>query len=79
MILNKASFDKTFIIGIYTRRPDLLRDPRSGEQIFTRLQFAKPPREEDIGRLVLYRDYYMAGWGLKEVSPTVSNALIQYR
>ena len=84
-------FDITFIILVNTLRPDLLRDPRSGEQIFTRLQFAKPCRflssfplvfspirEEDIGQLVLYRDYYMAGWALKEVSSIFSNIFIQH-
>ena len=25
-------------------------------------------REEDIGTTALYRDYYMTGWGLKEVT-----------
>ena len=25
-------------------------------------------QENDIGRAVLYRDYYMDGWGLKEVT-----------
>ena len=26
------------------------------------------PQEDDIGRLALYRDYYMSGWAVKEVT-----------
>ena len=34
-------------------------------------------RVEDIGQLVLYRDYYMAGWGLKEVPSMFSNVFFK--
>ena len=49
-------------------KPELLTDPKTGEQIFNRLQFSRQLGEEDVGTTALYRDYYMTGWGLKEVT-----------
>ena len=60
--------DRKRIQEIAFHKPDLLTDPRSGEQIFNRLQFSRPLKEDDIGSLALYRDFYMDGWGLKEVT-----------
>ena len=60
--------DRQRLQEIAFHKPELLRDPRSGEQIFTRLQFSQPLEEASIGCPVLYRDYYMSGWGLKEAT-----------
>ena len=60
--------DRRRIQEIVFHKPELLGDPRTGEQIFNRLQFSRQLKEEDIGKLVLYRDFYMSGWGLKEVT-----------
>ena len=60
--------DRQRLQEIAFHKPELLRDPRSGEQIFTRLQFSQPLEEANIGHSVLYRDYYMSGWGLKEAT-----------
>ena len=60
--------DRQRLQEVAFHKPDLLTDPKSGEQIFTRLQFAKKLSEDDIGTTGLYRDYYMSGWGLKEVT-----------
>ena len=60
--------DRQRLQEIAFHKPELLCDPRSGEQIFTRIQFSQPLEEADIGRPVLYRDYYMSGWGVKEAT-----------
>ena len=60
--------DRQRIQEIAFHKPELLTDPRSGEQIFSRLQFSRQLKEGDIGKLALYRDFYMKGWGVKEVT-----------
>ena len=49
-------------------RPGLLDHPVTGEQVFARVQLARPVRDKDVGQAVMYRDHYMEGWGLKEVT-----------
>ena len=60
--------DRRRLQEVAYHKPELLSDPRSGEKIFRRLQFARVLTEEDVGKFVLYRDYFMTGWALKEVT-----------
>ena len=60
--------DRRRLQEVAYHKPELLADPRSGDQIFRRLQFSRVLREEDVGKFVLYRDFFMTGWALKEVT-----------
>ena len=60
--------DRRRLQEVAFHKPELLSDPRSGDKIFRRLQFSRVLSEEDVGKLVLYRDYFMTGWALKEVT-----------
>jgi len=60
--------DRRRIQEIAFLKPELLVDKKSGEKVFSRLQFARKLSPADVGKQVLYRDYYMSGWALKEVS-----------
>lgn len=60
--------DRRRLQEVAFHKPDLLSDPRTGDKIFSRLQFSRALTEEDVGKFVLYRDYFMSGWALKEVT-----------
>ena len=60
--------DRRRLQEVAFHKPELLCDPRSGDKIFRRLQFSRVLREEDVGKFVLYRDFFMTGWALKEVT-----------
>ncbi|XP_023340110.1 protein phosphatase 1H [Eurytemora carolleeae] len=59
--------DRRRIQEIAFHKPHLLKQAKTGEQIFSRLQFSRKLTKDDIGKQVLYRDFYMSGWGLKVI------------
>jgi protein phosphatase 1H len=36
---------------------------------YTRFDFYQRPTQKDIGKRMLYRDWYMTGWGYKTITP----------
>lgn len=44
-------------------QPELL----GGE--YTHLDYQRRPAHKDLGKRILYRDWYMTGWGYKTVTP----------
>jgi serine/threonine protein phosphatase PrpC len=50
------------ILRLGHQRPELLGND------FTHLEFIKRPTRKDLGKRMLYRDAYMTGWSMKEIS-----------
>ena len=65
--------DRRRLQEVAFHKPELLTDPRTGDRIFSRLQFSRVLKEEDVGKFVLYRDYFMTGWALKKVTKVIFN------
>lgn len=50
------------ILRLGQQRPELLGND------FTHLEFIRRPTRRDLGKRMLYRDAYMTGWSMKEIS-----------
>uniref|UniRef100_A0A6G1SQP4 Protein phosphatase 1H n=1 Tax=Aceria tosichella TaxID=561515 RepID=A0A6G1SQP4_9ACAR len=50
------------ILRLGQQRPELLGND------FTHLEFIRRPTRKDLGKRMLYRDAYMTGWSMKEIS-----------
>lgn len=60
--------DRQRIQWVAYQRPDLLRHPVTKEKLYNRHVLARKVTREDIGKTVMYRDFYMTGWSARDVT-----------
>ena len=58
--------DRQRIQLVAYQRPELLRHPVTKEKLYNRHILSRSVNQADIGKTIMYRDFYMTGWSARD-------------
>ena len=73
--------DRQRIQLVAYQRPELLRHPVTKEKLYNRHILSRQVSHQDIGKTIMYRDFYMTGWSARDCTqvrlsqPTITHFL----